>query len=108
MKLNEMLQKDLKSVNNVKQSHKIYESIKDIKKKKKHSSALIFVHITIIFRMGNDAFRNGEYEKAISMYSKAIDHVKDSPVLYNNRALTYIRYSVISSTLHFVFYLVLF
>lgn len=42
--------------------------------------------------MGNDAFRTGEYEKAISMYSKAIDHVKDSPVLYNNRALTYIRY----------------
>lgn len=42
--------------------------------------------------MGNDAFRSGEYEKAISMYSKAIDHVKDSPVLYNNRALTYIRY----------------
>lgn len=26
------------------------------------------------------------------MYSKAIDHVKDSSVLYNNRALTYIRY----------------
>lgn len=25
------------------------------------------------------------------MYSKAIDHVKDSPVLYNNRALTYIK-----------------
>lgn len=25
------------------------------------------------------------------MYSKAIDHVKDSPVLYNNRALSYIK-----------------
>lgn len=25
------------------------------------------------------------------MYSKAIDHVKDSSVLYNNRALTYIK-----------------
>lgn len=42
--------------------------------------------------MGNEAFRKGEYEKAISMYSKAIDHVKDSPILYNNRALTYIRF----------------
>ncbi|XP_031620138.1 tetratricopeptide repeat protein 12 [Contarinia nasturtii] len=42
-------------------------------------------------KIGNEAFRNGEFEKAISMYSKAIDHVKDSPVLYNNRALTYIR-----------------
>lgn len=44
------------------------------------------------FRLGNDAFRKGEYERAITMYTKAIDHVKDSPVLYNNRALTYIRY----------------
>lgn len=42
-------------------------------------------------KLGNQAFRNGEYEKAINMYTKAIDHVKDSPVLYNNRALTYIR-----------------
>ncbi|XP_055324903.1 tetratricopeptide repeat protein 12 isoform X2 [Sitodiplosis mosellana] len=42
-------------------------------------------------KMGNEAFRNGEYEKAIGMYSKAIDQVKDSPVLYNNRALAYIR-----------------
>lgn len=25
------------------------------------------------------------------MFTKAIDHVRDSPVLYNNRALTYIR-----------------
>lgn len=25
------------------------------------------------------------------MYSKAIDHIKDSPVLYNNRALSYIK-----------------
>lgn len=43
--------------------------------------------------MGNDAFRNGDYERACSMYTKAVDHIKDSPVLYNNRALTYIRYS---------------
>lgn len=49
-------------------------------------SILISLH-----RLGNDAFRKGEYEKAISMYSKAIDHVKDSSVLYNNRALSYIK-----------------
>lgn len=41
--------------------------------------------------MGNQAFRNGEYEKSVSMYSKAIDQVRDSPILYNNRALSYIR-----------------
>ena len=44
--------------------------------------------------MGNQAFRNGEYEKAVSMYSKAIDQVRDSPILYNNRALSYIRLSL--------------
>lgn len=44
--------------------------------------------------MGNQAFRNGHYEKAVSMYSKAIDQVRDSPILYNNRALSYIRLSL--------------
>lgn len=41
--------------------------------------------------MGNKAFREGEYEKAVSIYSKAIDHVRDSPILYTNRALCYIK-----------------
>lgn len=41
--------------------------------------------------MGNEAFRSGDYERACSMYTKAIDHIKDSAVLYNNRSLTYIR-----------------
>lgn len=44
--------------------------------------------------MGNAAFRNGEYEKAVSVYTKAIDQIRDSPILYNNRALTYIRLSL--------------
>jgi tetratricopeptide (TPR) repeat protein len=44
--------------------------------------------------MGNQAFRIGEYEKAVSMYTKALDQVRDSPILYNNRALSYIRLSL--------------
>lgn len=44
--------------------------------------------------MGNQAFRNGDFEKAVSMYSKAIDQVRDSPILYNNRALSFIRLSL--------------
>ncbi|XP_018561532.1 tetratricopeptide repeat protein 12-like [Anoplophora glabripennis] len=36
------------------------------------------------------AFRRGEYEKALSLYSKAIEQIKDSCLLYNNRALTHI------------------
>ncbi|XP_055531492.1 tetratricopeptide repeat protein 12-like [Wyeomyia smithii] len=42
-------------------------------------------------RAGNRAFREGKYEKAISMYTKAIDYIRDSPILYNNRALAYIK-----------------
>ncbi|XP_058456915.1 tetratricopeptide repeat protein 12-like [Malaya genurostris] len=42
-------------------------------------------------RAGNRAFRKGEYEKSISMYTKAIDYLRDSPILYNNRALAYIK-----------------
>ncbi|XP_055377856.1 tetratricopeptide repeat protein 12-like, partial [Condylostylus longicornis] len=42
-------------------------------------------------QLGNEAFRKQEYEKAINHYTKAIDHVKDSPILYCNRALTYIK-----------------
>lgn len=42
-------------------------------------------------KLGNQAYRAKEYERAINLYTKAIDHVKDSPVLYNNRALTYTR-----------------
>lgn len=43
-------------------------------------------------KLGNQAVRKGEYEKAINMYTKAIDQIKDSAILYNNRALTYIRF----------------
>lgn len=42
-------------------------------------------------QLGNRAFHSDEYEKAINLYSKALDQVKDNYVVYNNRALAYIR-----------------
>ncbi|XP_016974622.1 tetratricopeptide repeat protein 12 [Drosophila rhopaloa] len=42
-------------------------------------------------RLGNDEYRRTNYEKAISHYSKAIQYVSDSPVLYCNRALAKIK-----------------
>lgn len=42
-------------------------------------------------KLGNQAFHSDEYEKAINLYSKALDQVKDNYVVYNNRALAYIR-----------------
>ncbi|XP_033336543.2 tetratricopeptide repeat protein 12 [Megalopta genalis] len=40
-------------------------------------------------RIGNGAFKEGNYEKAVTYYSKAIEQRKDSSVLWNNRALAY-------------------
>lgn len=45
----------------------------------------------IFFRLGNDAFQYKLYEKAITLYTKALDQIKDSSVLYTNRALTFIK-----------------
>lgn len=45
----------------------------------------------IDIRMGNDAFKKQNYDKAVDLYNKAIDTIRDSPVLYCNRALTYIK-----------------
>lgn len=42
-------------------------------------------------KLGNQAFHSDEYEKAINLYTKSLDQVKDNYVVYNNRALTYIR-----------------
>ncbi|CAG4991586.1 unnamed protein product [Parnassius apollo] len=37
------------------------------------------------------AFRRGEYDKALSCYNRALEHVKDNPMLYCDRALTNIK-----------------
>ncbi|XP_017031402.1 tetratricopeptide repeat protein 12 [Drosophila kikkawai] len=42
-------------------------------------------------RFGNEEFRRTNYEKAIYYYSKGIQYVVDSPVLYCNRALAKIK-----------------
>lgn len=45
-------------------------------------------------RDGNKAFREKHYEKAINFYNKAIDNTKDNALLFNNRALAYIRFGL--------------
>ncbi|GJQ79830.1 hypothetical protein Trydic_g23294 [Trypoxylus dichotomus] len=42
-------------------------------------------------KQGNLAFRRGEYERALNCYNKAIEQIKDSCMLYNNRCLTNIK-----------------
>ncbi|XP_002012588.3 tetratricopeptide repeat protein 12 [Drosophila mojavensis] len=47
-----------------------------------------------IFRkLGNADYRQGNYENAVRMYSQALENIKDSPVLYINRSLSYIKLS---------------
>ncbi|KAH8336287.1 hypothetical protein KR074_008553 [Drosophila pseudoananassae] len=42
-------------------------------------------------RLGNEEYRRTSYEKAIQYYTKAIQYVADSPVLFCNRALAKIK-----------------
>ncbi|KAE8737208.1 hypothetical protein FOCC_FOCC017330 [Frankliniella occidentalis] len=38
----------------------------------------------------NKAFREKKFEEALDLYSKAIDETRDSALLFENRALTYL------------------
>ncbi|EDV42073.1 uncharacterized protein Dana_GF17796 [Drosophila ananassae] len=42
-------------------------------------------------RLGNAEYRRGNYETAKQMYSEAIENIRDSHILYINRALCYIK-----------------
>ncbi|CAH2071704.1 unnamed protein product, partial [Iphiclides podalirius] len=46
------------------------------------------------------AFRRGEYEKALSCYNRAIELVKDNPMLYCDRALTNIKLKRFEKVFH--------
>lgn len=50
-------------------------------------------------RIGNGAFKGGNYEKAVTYYTKAIEQRKDSTVLWNNRALSYIHLELFEKAL---------
>ncbi|KAM8705623.1 hypothetical protein ACLKA7_009999 [Drosophila subpalustris] len=42
-------------------------------------------------KLGNAKYRQGNYDDAISMYSQAIENINDSPILYINRSLCFIK-----------------
>lgn len=50
-------------------------------------------------RIGNAAFREQNFEKAITYFTKALEHRKDSSVLWNNRALSYMKLSLYEKAL---------
>ncbi|CAL7941390.1 unnamed protein product [Xylocopa violacea] len=49
--------------------------------------------------IGNGAFKDGNYEKAVTYYGKALEQRKDSTVLWNNRALSYIQLGLFEKAL---------
>lgn len=51
-------------------------------------------------RIANGAFKEGDYEKAVTYYSKALEQRKDSAVLWNNRALSYVNLGLFEKALH--------
>ncbi|XP_023166463.2 tetratricopeptide repeat protein 12 [Drosophila hydei] len=42
-------------------------------------------------KLGNSDYRQGNYESAVRMYTQALENIKDSPILYINRSLSYIK-----------------
>ncbi|XP_030565119.1 tetratricopeptide repeat protein 12 [Drosophila novamexicana] len=42
-------------------------------------------------KLGNSDYRKGDYESAVRMYSQALENIKDSPILYINRSLCFIK-----------------
>jgi tetratricopeptide (TPR) repeat protein len=51
-------------------------------------------------RIGNSAFKQNNYEKAITYFSKALEQRKDSALLWNNRALSYMKFGLYEKALH--------
>lgn len=51
-------------------------------------------------RIANKAFRDENFEKAVTYYTKAIEQRKDSALLWNNRAISYIQLGLYEKALH--------
>ncbi|XP_046747835.1 tetratricopeptide repeat protein 12-like [Diprion similis] len=51
-------------------------------------------------RIANKAFKEQNYEKAITYYTKAVEQRKDSAMLWNNRALSYMKLGLYEKALH--------
>ncbi|XP_062124930.1 tetratricopeptide repeat protein 12-like [Drosophila sulfurigaster albostrigata] len=50
------------------------------------------IHIATSFRrLGNAEYRKTNYDQAIKLYSQGLNYIVDSPVLYVNRSLCYIK-----------------
>lgn len=76
------------------------KSVEDDAKKRAENRKIGNERAETLKRIANGAFKEGDYEKAVTYYSKALEQRKDSSVLWNNRALSYMHLGLFEKALH--------
>ncbi|GAB1862536.1 Tetratricopeptide repeat protein 12-like isoform X2 [Camponotus japonicus] len=76
------------------------KSIEDDAKKRTEDRKIRNERAETLKRIANGAFKEGDYEKAVTYFSKALEQRKDSSVLWNNRALSYMHLGLFEKALH--------
>lgn len=76
------------------------KSVEDDAKKRAEDRKVRNERAETLKRIANGAFKEGDYEKAVTYFSKALEQRKDSTVLWNNRALSHMRLGLFEKALH--------
>ncbi|XP_077269078.1 uncharacterized protein LOC143901026 isoform X2 [Temnothorax americanus] len=76
------------------------KSVEDDAKKRAEDRKIRNERAETLKRIANGAFKEGDYEKAVTYYGKALEQRKDSSVLWNNRALSYTHLGLFEKALH--------
>lgn len=76
------------------------KNIEDDAKKRTEDQKIRNERAETLKRIANGAFKEGDYEKAVTYFSKALEQRKDSSVLWNNRALSYMNLGLFEKALH--------
>lgn len=76
------------------------KSVEDDAKKRAEDRKVRNERAETLKRIANGAFKEGDYEKAVTYYGKALEQRKDSSVIWNNRALSYMHLGLFEKALH--------
>ncbi|EZA50738.1 Tetratricopeptide repeat protein [Ooceraea biroi] len=76
------------------------KSVEDDAKRRAEDRKIRNERAETLKRIANGAFKENDYEKAVTYYSKALEQRKDSSVLWNNRALSYMHLGLFEKALH--------
>ncbi|XP_020281329.1 tetratricopeptide repeat protein 12 isoform X1 [Pseudomyrmex gracilis] len=76
------------------------KSVEDDAKKRAEDRKVRNERAETLKRIANGAFKEGDYEKAVTYFSKALEQRKDSTVLWNNRALSHMHLGLFEKALH--------